>query len=69
MVAFQVSTNSQHQCMPVMAEFDLPGIEHDERRAIMLEMDELVKKIVDNIPVSEWHGIARWAKALGYYHD
>jgi hypothetical protein len=65
MVAFMVSPIAAHHCMPVTAEFDLPG-DFDASRKEAKELDKVVSKIVDNIPAHEWHGVRRWGKALGY---
>jgi hypothetical protein len=64
MVAFMVSPISQHHCMPVMADFDVPG-HYDERRSETKRLDLIVDKIVDSIPAREWHGVARWAGLIG----
>ena len=64
MTAFLVSQNPVHQCMPVCADFDLPG-KYDERRALSKQLDELVDRIVDSIPPSQWHGVRRWGQAFG----
>lgn len=65
MVAFHVSPISQHQCLPIMANLDLPG-NYDESVALAKEMDVIVNKIIDAMPRKEWQGINRWARALGY---
>lgn len=75
MVAFQVSPKSQHQCIPVTADFGFPEkywnskinpSAHDDRRKRCKELDVLVDLIVNQIPKNKWHGILRWSKALGY---
>jgi hypothetical protein len=65
MVVFQVSRNPVHQCMPVCADFDI-RLKFDERRKVTRVLDSLVDKIVDLVPVTQWHGILRWGRALGY---
>lgn len=65
MVAFMVSPMAAHQCMPVTAEFDLDGT-FDSRREEAKRLDAIVDKVVNSIPVSEWHGVRRWGRALGY---
>jgi hypothetical protein len=66
MVAFEISPHSQHQCMPICADFDLPHCGgYDERRELSKHLDEIVKAIVDKVPMSEWHGIIRWGNAFG----
>ncbi len=64
MVAFQVSPNPKHQCMPVCATFDLMG-EYEHRKYLAEELDLIVKEIVDAVPPQEWHGIIRWGQAFG----
>ena len=72
MVAFQVSPNGKHHCMPCTADFDLPTIywdrtdpsSHDRRRARIKELDAVVDAIVNTVPKNEWHGIRRWSRAF-----
>lgn len=63
MVAFAISTRSQHQCMPCTADFWLEGTVKASRRRAK-ELDVIVEKILKNHPVQP--GIMRWGKALGY---
>jgi hypothetical protein len=66
MVAFQVSDNPKHTCMPVLAFCDLPQhYQGEERKSIERMADAIVKAIVDSIPPSEWRGVARWGRAMG----
>lgn len=74
MVAFQISPISQHHCMPVCADFDLPRQYwdrkinpncHDDRRARIKELDKIADVIVNSVPKQQWHGIRRWGRALG----
>lgn len=66
MVAFSISPVAQHQCMPCMAFCDLPGTaSREERIALEKRMDTLADVVVKSVPVSQWHGVARWQKALG----
>ena len=74
MVAFQCSTNPQHWCMPMTADFDMPEEYWDrndihgaakKRRARTEELKKIEDAIMENIPKSEWHGVRRWARALG----
>ena len=65
MVAFSISPNYQHHCMPVCAYYDLPGDTEEDRRILAKMMDELADKIVNGVKVSEWHGVRRWASVLG----
>jgi len=64
MVAFVVSPIGQHQCLPVCADFDLPG-ELSEMREKAKELDALADKITNAIPPQKWQGINRWARAFG----
>jgi hypothetical protein len=66
MVAFEVSPHRQHQCMPICADFDLPDCGgHSERRNLSNRLDEIVKAVVDSVPMNEWHGVIRWGNAFG----
>ncbi len=64
MVAFYISPISQHHCLPVMAEYDLPTDRADETRALAEELDAIVDKIVDAVPKEQWYGVARWRGLL-----
>lgn len=64
MVAFGVSTNPKHHCIPVTADFDLDGT-WDERRARSKVLDKLADRIETCVPVLERHGTMRWGRALG----
>jgi hypothetical protein len=64
MVAFFVSKNPVHHCMPITADFDLDGsVRECHIRA--KELDKLVDIIVDTIPKASWHGVRRWSQAFG----
>ena len=63
LVAFMASPMPAHSCMPVCADWDLPGSYGDERRALADEMDKLVDKIVATLPVSS--GAMQWARGFG----
>lgn len=65
LVAFYVSPMRQHQCMPITADFDLPGENYHERLMLAKQLDEIVDKVTDAIPMSEWHGVKRWGQAYG----
>jgi len=64
MVAFSISPKPQHQCMPMTADFDLPG-DYTETRELAKELDKLVDKIIASVPKSEWYGVRRWGQAFG----
>lgn len=72
MVAFQVSPKPQHHCMPVCACFDLPAFNDDGKwksdiaRTMEKSLDNIIDVIVNAVKMSEWHGVHRWGKALGY---
>ncbi len=66
MVCFQVSPKPAHQCMPVCANFDLKDEDWENRREVEKELEKLIDIIVNGIDKSEWHGIKRWGRALGY---
>jgi len=64
-VAFSVSPNPQHQCMPVMDFCDLPGKYGAEQRALAKQLDAIVNVVVASVPKTQWHGVARWGQAFG----
>jgi hypothetical protein len=66
MVAFYVSPNPRHHCMPVTADFYTPykwGT--PEQKELIARGDRIEKVIVASIPVSQWHGVRRWGQAFG----
>lgn len=77
LVAFQISNNSQHHCMPMTADFDMPqeywGRGEDgsctesanKRRAKCKELDMIVDVMVNSVPKSQWKGVIRWGRAFG----
>ena len=72
MVAFLISPNYQHHCMPVTADWDLPlddslelRTRFDNRTDMTNELDKVVDKIVDTVDPEKWAGAKRWARALG----
>lgn len=65
LVAFYVSPMRQHQCMPITADFDLPGENYHDRLMLARELDKIVDKVTDTIPMSEWYGVKRWGQAYG----
>jgi len=64
MVAFAISPNPIHHCMPTTTSFDLDG-SFEERRALEKELDAFADRIVKCVPVKEQHGTMRWAQAHG----
>ena len=64
MVAFMVSPRSRHHCMPMTADFDLPG-DCEARRVLSEGLDRIVNEIVDAVPKHQWHGIIRWGQVYG----
>jgi len=66
MVVFTVSDNPRHQCMPVMADLDLPGrYGSPEHKAAQAYADALEDSICNAIPREEWAGVRRWGMAFG----
>jgi hypothetical protein len=66
MVCFYVSPKGSHQCMPVCANFDLQDEDWKNRREVEKELDKVVDIIVNAVDKTNWHGVHRWGKALGY---
>lgn len=80
-VVFQVSKNPQHQCMPCLvfvSDAGLPprpanGFEereafrtyHDAKRAKEKGLMALADRMVNCVNKAEWHGVARWGRAMG----
>lgn len=75
MICFYISTNPQHHCMPVMADFGLtddmyvnyPQKHNFQRRNAYCKeiLDPIVDAVVNTVIISKQHGTMRWAKALG----
>jgi len=59
MVAFYTSPKRRHSHFPVMAEYWLG--EDDNRD----DLDRVVDKVVDAMPLDDLNGVRLWAKALG----
>ena len=72
-LVFSVSGDSQHQCMPVMDfcyiihEGATSQERHENSRRRMDKLDKLVDKVLATIPKTEWLGVQRWARAMGYF--
>ena len=69
MVAFFASPNPRHHHMPVMASLEAEAYmtgSWEERQAEVSRLIDLANRIVDAVEPTEWHGVARWARALGY---
>jgi hypothetical protein len=67
MVAFAISPEPRHHCMPMMAFCDLPGrYGSDEYRAAEARCSAIEKVVVAATPKSQQHGVQRWASAFGY---
>lgn len=75
MVTFFISSNPQHHCIPVTADFRLPdtywrGPEGNasyyaaKRKARTNELDTIVDKIINKVPKDQWHGVKCWSNAL-----
>lgn len=65
-VVFSVSRNPKHQCIPCTDDLYLPIENHDERRAEAKRLIALADVVISAIPKTEWHGVQRWGRALGY---
>lgn len=75
MLGFYLSGDRKLQCMPCTADFgiakerysDYPGDYDFKRRNAYIKdvLDPIVNKVIDATPKTEWHGIRRWANALG----
>ena len=63
MVAFYASPKSQHNCMPVCADFDLPGTVKETRETAKKLDTMIVNVVLDTIP--QLHGLNRWAQVYG----
>jgi len=70
MVAFVVSRNSKHHCMPICADFDLPAFNDDGKwssklaRVMSKELKPVEDAILNSIPKTQWYGVNRWVKAI-----
>lgn len=62
MVAFMISPKSEHHCMPVTVDLYLGHVKAESK-----VLDKLTDKIIDAVPIREWHGIVRWGKAIGTF--
>ena len=77
MLAFHLSRKPEHHCMPVTADDGVgPSYERGEsaaqcrqrykaRRQRCRELDAVVDRVVDQVPITRQHGALRWARALG----
>lgn len=71
MLAYYISTNRQHQCMPTTADFDLEALDENGKwsarvaQAQSKELDVFVENILKTIPSDKLPGILRWRKAFG----
>lgn len=72
MIAFQVSKNPVHHCMPVCATFDLPAFDDSGKWSAKIadnmarELKAIENAVMGQISMDQWHGIKRWGKAFGY---
>lgn len=66
MVAFIVSPIGQHNCLPMMADMDLPyfTISADEHKELKRKLNALADKITDVMKSGDKHGLRRWANVL-----
>lgn len=71
MLAFYMSKNRQHQCMPVTADFDLETYDENGKWSANLahkkakDLDEIVDSVLKTIKSSDLPGLNRWKKAFG----
>lgn len=81
MIAFALSSDPRHHCMPIMAECDLLNEywgrdedgrrtqdvheAHEKRRARVKELDAITEAIVRTVPTRRQPGTMRWARAFG----
>ena len=73
MVAFYLSRNPAHQCMPVCADFplfddpnsDYKSMDFRGRADYRKSLDEIADTIVNAVPRDQWFGVARWGRAFG----
>ena len=68
MLAFGISPNPKHHCIPVTADFDLNddlGGDWDATRAEAKVLNELATQVERLVPIEERHGTLRWGRALG----
>jgi hypothetical protein len=71
MLAFYMSKNRQHQCMPVTADFDLETYDENGKWSANLahkkakELDKIVDSVLKTIKSSDLPGLNRWKKAFG----
>jgi len=58
MVAFQVSRNSIHHCMPTTCFWWLPK---GTDKATMQRLNRIVDAVLDTVPQDEWWGVKAWS--------
>lgn len=74
MVAFEISPHQPHQCLPMLADWELYDLFNrddvermDKVNALCKKLDEVVNKIVDTVPANKRHGLKAWGRALGVF--
>lgn len=70
MVAFTLSTDPKHWCMPICADLDIEvpaGVESRSkyRAERAKRLDDIVDKVCNSIPKEQWYAIRRWKGILG----
>ena len=66
LLVFSLSNENAHQCMPVMADFDLPGkYASEEFKEAHARGNRIEKAIMAIVPKHEWVGVARWRGLMG----
>ena len=68
-LVFNLSPVDRHQCIPTTDIFDIggPGDEWNfsDVREEAKELDKIVTRAINLVPMMERHGIIRWGTALG----
>jgi len=64
MVAFMISDNRAHNCIPCMADLYIPIEDREIRNQVIAILDTLDKRIVDQFKPSECTGLKAWKGLL-----
>lgn len=66
-VAFSVSPDPRHHCMPCSDICDLPGRYGSPEFKAAQDRCEAIEKVVTySVPRDQWYGVRRWGQAFGY---
>ena len=63
MLCFDFVNSPPHSCMPVTADFSIPG-DYDERRGKTKILDELIKRVESVVPITSQVGALRWGSLI-----